>query len=122
RVYGHEDVAVLDGGLPKWLAEGRPVDDRPVLPAERHFTARMNTLLLRDLEQVRANLESRREQLVDARAGERFSGAAEELWPGRRRGHVPGSRNLPFPELLDPQTGTLLPPEQLRERIAGAGL
>lgn len=122
RVYGHEDVAVLDGGLPKWLAEGRPVDDRPVLPTERHFTARLNTLLVRDLEQVQANIESRREQLVDARAGERFSGEAEELWPGRRRGHVPGSLNLPFLELVDPESKTLLPPERLRERFAAAGL
>jgi thiosulfate/3-mercaptopyruvate sulfurtransferase len=122
RVYGHEDVAVLDGGLPKWLAEGRPVDDRPVMPSERHFTARLNTLLLRDLEQVQAGLAGRREQLVDARAGERFRGEVEEVRAGQRRGHIPGSLSLPFVELLDPADGTLLPPEALRARFAAAGV
>lgn len=122
RAFGHQDVAVLDGGLPKWLAEGRPVDDRPVLPSERHFTARFNTLMVRDLEQVQANIDSGREQLLDARAGERFRGEVEEVRPGQRRGHIPGSLSLPFLELVDPTDGTLLPPEELRRRVAAAGV
>ncbi|SMF04907.1 thiosulfate/3-mercaptopyruvate sulfurtransferase [Tistlia consotensis] len=121
RIYGHEDVAVLDGGLPKWLAEGRAVDDHPVLPMERHFTVRMNSLLLRELEQVQANIASGREQLLDARAAERFRGEVEEVRPGQRRGHIPGSLNLPFLELSAPD-GTLLPPDRLRERFAAAGI
>ena len=68
RLFGHPDVAVLDGGLAKWRAEGRPVDDRPVVPREAHFTARQNNLLVRDLEQIRANLVARREQVIDARS------------------------------------------------------
>ena len=74
RLFGHPEVAVLDGGLGKWRAEGHPVDDRPVQPVERHFTARQNNLLVRELDQIRANVTSRREQVIDARSEGRFSG------------------------------------------------
>ncbi len=102
RVFGHEDIAVLDGGLPKWMAEGRPVDDEPVIPRERHFTARMNTFLVRDLEQMRANIDSGREQVVDARGAGRFQATEPEIRPGLRGGHIPGSVNLPYSGLLRP--------------------
>jgi thiosulfate/3-mercaptopyruvate sulfurtransferase len=92
RHFGHEDVVVLDGGLAKWLAEGRPADDAAPRPAERHFTARQNNLLLRELDQVRANLTGRREQLVDARSPGRFAGTEPEPRPGLKAGHIPGSR------------------------------
>jgi thiosulfate/3-mercaptopyruvate sulfurtransferase len=122
RVFGHRDVAVLDGGLPKWKAEGRPLDDRPVVPMERHFSARLDTTRVREREQIRANIAQPREQLLDARSRARFEGTAEELWPGRRGGHIPGSLNLPYTDLLDPQDGTLLAPEALRARFAAAGI
>lgn len=122
RVFGHRDVAVLDGGLPKWKAEGRPLDDHPVVPMERHFSARLDTTRLRDREQIRRNIEQAAEQVLDARSRGRFEGTDGELWPGRRSGHIPGSRNLPYTELLDPESGTLLPPEALRERFAAAGI
>jgi thiosulfate/3-mercaptopyruvate sulfurtransferase len=122
RVFGHNDIAVLDGGLPKWKAEGRPLDDHPIVPMERHFTARIDTTLVRDRDQVLANLERKREQVLDARASDRFTGSAEELWPGRRSGHIPDSLNLPFTDLLDAETGTLLPPEQLRQRFEAAAV
>lgn len=121
KVFGHRDVAVLDGGLPKWKAEGRPLEEGPVAAGERHFTARHNSLLVRDAEQISRNLESRREQLLDARARDRFEGAAPELWPGRRTGHIPGSRNLPFTELLA-KDGTMRPPGELRQAFADAGI
>ncbi len=121
RVFGHEDVAVLDGGLPKWLAEGRATEEGPVQTRERHFTARMNALLLRELDQIQANLKSRRDQVLDARDAKRFAGEGEELWPGRRLGHIPGSRNLPFQELFRPD-GTLQAPQRLAERFRGAGI
>ena len=76
RIMGHRDVAVLDGGLPKWKAEGRPLDDRPVRPEERHFTARFDRTQVRGKDQLLRNLESGREQVVDARSRERFEGAA----------------------------------------------
>ncbi|HLS68230.1 MAG TPA: 3-mercaptopyruvate sulfurtransferase [Kiloniellales bacterium] len=121
RVFGHREVAVLDGGLPKWKAEGRPLDDRPVVPMERHFTARLDTTQVRDQEQLLRNLESGREQVIDARSRGRFEGVAPEPRDGLRSGHIPGSLNLPFSELLQ-EDKTLLPPEQLRERFAAAGL
>jgi thiosulfate/3-mercaptopyruvate sulfurtransferase len=122
RIMGHRDVAVLDGGLPKWKAEGRPLDDRPVYPEERHFSARFDRTKVRDKTQVLKNLETSREQVVDARALGRFDGSAPEIWPGRRAGHIPGSLNLPFTELLDPDDGTLRPEPELRRRFAEAGI
>jgi thiosulfate/3-mercaptopyruvate sulfurtransferase len=122
RVFGHADVAVLDGGLPKWLAEGRPVTDDVPMPRERHFTARLNTLLVRDKDQLIANLRSQREQVLDARAKGRFEGSTAEPRLGLRSGHIPGSLNLPYDQLADPETRTVLPPEALEARFAAAGL
>src|SRR5438045_7819721 len=104
RLFGHDNVALLDGGLPKWMAEGRPLEtSAPGIPP-RQFTARFRPALVRDKEKVRANVASRREQVVDARAAGRFEGTADELWPGRRRGHIPGSRNVPLERVTDPET------------------
>lgn len=122
RVFGHTDVAVLDGGLPKWRAENRPLEEGPARPQERHFTARVNTLLVRDKQQMLANLRSRREQILDARPAGRFSGAEPDPWPGRRRGHIPGSLNLPYTELVDAGTGTMLPAASLAGRYRKAGI
>ncbi len=113
--------AVLDGGLPKWLAEDRATEEGPVTLRERHFTARMNSLMVRDLEQMQANLRSNREQVLDARDATRFAGKGEELWPGRRNGHIPGSRNLPFPQLFQAD-GSLKPATELAAGFAEAGI
>ena len=121
RVFGHDDVAVLDGGLPKWLAEGRPVESGAVRPARRSFAARFDPAQVRDKAAIRANIRDRREQVVDARAAGRFSGREPEVWPGRRPGHIPGSLNLPFTDLLDPQSKTFLPAEAIAERFRAAG-
>ncbi len=122
RVFGHDDIAVLDGGLPKWLREDRPVESGWPQPQERHFTARLNHVMVRDLEQMRANLATRREQVLDARSAGRFEGTEPEIWPGRRAGHIPGSRNLPFTDLLDPVEKTFLPAGELAKRLHGAGV
>jgi thiosulfate/3-mercaptopyruvate sulfurtransferase len=124
RLFGHDNVALLDGGLPKWRAEGRPLETGTpaptpalalVIPARtRRFTARFNPALVRDKAAIRANLAARQEQVVDARAAGRFAGTAEESWLGRRRGHIPGSRNLPFDLVTDPQTHQLKSAEELR--------
>ena len=122
RVFGHRDVAILDGGLPKWQAEGRAVtDDVPVL-RERHFTARLNTLLVRDKGQIIDNLMTQREQVIDARSRARFEGSAKEPRPGLRSGHIPGSLNLPVDELTDRRTRAMLPSEGLAQLFAAAGL
>jgi len=101
RLYGHDDVSVLNGGLPKWLAEGRPTDDMPPVPRERHFTARFNNFLVRKVDQLIDNVATGKELVVDARAAGRFKGEAEEPRPGMRKGHMPGSVNLPFTDLMD---------------------
>ena len=107
RLFGHDNVALLDGGLPKWKAEGRTLETAaPAVPARR-FTARFRPELVRDKAALLADLGPHREQVVDARSAGRFDGTAEETWPGRRRGHIPGSRNLPFDRVTDPQTRTL---------------
>jgi thiosulfate/3-mercaptopyruvate sulfurtransferase len=122
RVFGHKDVAVLDGGLPKWLREGRPVEDRPAQPRERHFTARLNHLMVRDATQIKRNLRDHREQVVDARSAGRFNGSEPEPRPGLRSGHIPGSFNVPYATLLDPAMQTFLPGEAIAARFHGAGV
>ncbi len=121
RLFGHGDVAVLDGGLAKWRAEGRPVDDQPVRPVERHFTARMNNMLVRDLDQMRANLARRTEQIIDVRSAGRFNAAEPEPRPGLRSGHIPGSVNLPFSDLVAADA-TLKPRAVLQERVTQAAI
>jgi thiosulfate/3-mercaptopyruvate sulfurtransferase len=122
RVFGHRDVAVLDGGLPKWIAEGRPLEDLPPMPRERHFTARLNSFLVREADQMRDNLTSGRDQMVDARASGRFTGAEADFWPGRRAGHIPGSLNLPFADLLNPTDRTFKSGEELQALVDQAGI
>ena len=122
RVFGHGDIAVLDGGLPKWLREGRPTESGKPMPGERKFTSSMNTLLVRDLDHMKENLESRREQVLDSRPAGRFAGTEPEPRPGLKSGHIPGSLNLPYTDILDPDTGTLRPADALRARVAEAGI
>ena len=121
RVFGHDDIQVLDGGLAKWMDEGRPVDDEPVIPRERHFTPRLNTFLVRDIEQMKANLASRRAQVVDARGRGRFTGEEAEFRPGLRSGHIPGSRSLPYTTLLH-EDGTIVDNEAIAAAFRDAGV
>ncbi len=122
RVFGHGHVSVLDGGLPKWLAEGRPVDDGAVTPKPAAFTPRFDPAQVRDKRQVWDNIGSRAEQLIDARSAGRFRATDAEPWPGRRAGHVPGSFNLPFTELLAADGRTFRSTEEIRARYAAAGV
>lgn len=122
RVFGHERVAVLDGGLPRWRAEGRPLEPGTRVPTPRRFTARLLGDLVADLERVRLNLEGRREQVVDARSHGRFAGTEPEPRPGLRSGHIPGSLSLPYDRLFRPEDGALLPPDALRDAFRTCGL
>jgi thiosulfate/3-mercaptopyruvate sulfurtransferase len=101
RIFGAREVAILDGGLAKWLAEGRPVEDGEVKLQERHFTARLDNTQVRSKDQMLRNIDSKREQALDARAAGRFHATGPELWPGRRAGHIPGARNLPYNQLFN---------------------
>lgn len=122
RLFGHDDVALLDGGLPKWRAEGRPLETAaPPIPPRR-FRPQFNPALVRGKAAIRANIASRQEQVVDARAAGRFDGSAAETWPGRRRGHIPGSRNLPFDLVTDPATRQVKHAEDLRRLFEAAGV
>src|SRR5215211_7932327 len=122
RLFGHDNVALLDGGLPKWKAEGRRLETAaPAIPP-RSFGARFRPELVRDKAALLADLGPHREQVVDARAAGRFEGTAEETWPGRRRGHIPGSLNLPFDLVTHPQSRTVRDAEELHRLFAEAGV
>lgn len=121
RAMGHEEVAVLNGGFPKWKREGRPIEDLIPQPHPRHFTPRPNNALLRSFDQVMQNLSSRREQLVDQRSAPRFAGKEAEPRPGVRPGHIPGSLNVPYSELTG-EDGTLKPREELVRVFSGNGV
>lgn len=122
RVFGHDDIAILDGGMHKWLDEHRPTEDLPPMPRERHFMPRVNQLLVRNKDQVKANIETGREQVVDARSPGRFAGTEAEPWPHKKVGHIPHSVNLPWTDLLDPITKTFLPAPALAQRVAKVGI
>src|SRR5215469_12566642 len=113
RLFGHHDVALLDGGLPKWKAEGRPLETAEPSPPKAHFTPRFDPSLVRDKQALIDNVPTRREQVVDARAAGRFEGTAEETRPGLRRGHIPSSHNLPYDRVTDPQTHQMRSAEEL---------
>ena len=119
RVMGHDDVAVLDGGLPRWVAEGRAIESGPAdAPKPRTFIPRFRPELVRDADQVLRVAESRQALILDARATDRFRGEAPEPRAGLRSGHIPGSNNVPWPTLL--RDGALLKPEALAQRFAEA--
>lgn len=121
RLMGKEDVAVLDGGFPKWQAEGRPVEDEPPLLRDRHFTARREAGRVKDVTQMAAHVKLGDAEIVDARSPERFRGDAPEPRPGLRAGHIPGAKNLHYKALLNPD-GTMKPLEELRAAFRDAGV
>jgi len=121
RAFGHDAVAVLDGGFARWRAEGRPTEAGTPAPKPRHFKARLRRSLVRDLASMRRNVKSRKEQVLDARSAGRFAGTEPEPRAGLRGGHIPGSLNLPYDILYRPDT-TLLPPDGLRQAFAAAGV
>jgi thiosulfate/3-mercaptopyruvate sulfurtransferase len=122
RVMGHEDVAVLDGGFEAWRAAGGAIEDLPPhFNADRHFTCRPRRDLVRDLMQMRKTSETGSAQIVDARSAQRFRGEVDEPRPGLRRGHIPGSINVPFTDLLA-QDGRVKPAADLKAVFSKAGV
>lgn len=120
RVFGHERVAVLDGGFPRWREEGRPVESGEARPAAGRFTARFRPELVASLDDVRRNLETHRMQVLDARSAGRFAGTEPEPRPGLRGGHIPGSLSLPYDRLFRREDATLLPAGDLRRLFEDA--
>ncbi|MEO8088829.1 MAG: 3-mercaptopyruvate sulfurtransferase [Gemmatimonadales bacterium] len=121
RAFGHGRVSVLDGGIPKWRRERRRLEQGITTHPPGRFTARLDHTAVRDLASVRANIDEPVEQLVDTRSAGRFAGVEPEPRPGLRGGHVPGSLNLPFTDLVRPD-GTIWPVEELRHRLLAAGV
>ncbi|WP_282061540.1 3-mercaptopyruvate sulfurtransferase [Roseobacter litoralis] len=121
RLMGQQNVAVLDGGLPKWKAEGHEIEDMPPIVRDRHITVRFQNHLVRDVTQVSAASKIKDHAIVDARAGNRFRGEAPEPREGLRAGHIPGSRSLPYTELLN-DNKTMKSPDECREIFEAAGV
>ncbi len=121
HLFGKVDTAVLDGGLPKWVAEGREVEDMPPVLRDRHMTVQRNAQLVRNVTQVAAASKLKDAQILDARSLARFKGEAPEPREGLRLGHIPNSVSLPFPNLLN-DNGTMKTVAELSDVMANAGV
>ena len=121
RAMGVDKVYVLDGGLPKWLAEGRPVETGPSSRQPRPFAARFDQTAVKSADQIADALQAQSVQILDARSGPRFRGEAPEPRPGLASGHIPGSLNLPFQEVLGAD-GRLRDETELRAAFEKAGV
>jgi len=121
RFAGHETVAVLDGGLGKWRAEGRPLASGPVTRAPSAFEPHWRPELVRSLSEVQEAIRAKSAQLLDARSAGRFAGTEPEPRPGIRSGHIPGAHNLPYADLVGAD-GTMRGPAELAQRFADAGI
>jgi thiosulfate/3-mercaptopyruvate sulfurtransferase len=121
RLMGKTDVAVLDGGFPKWQAEGREVEDMPPIVRDRHMTVSRQNHLVKDVTQVAHAAKLAEAEIIDARSAARFRGEAPEPRPGLRSGHIPGSKNLPFAEVVNPD-GTMKSPAALKAIFEAAGV
>jgi thiosulfate/3-mercaptopyruvate sulfurtransferase len=120
--FGHNNVKVLDGGLKKWLREGRPTHSGKVTAKPGKFQAKFDPSYVRSQQQLVGNLTTHAEQLVDARPRPRFEGTVAEPRAGLRGGHIPGSRSVPYAGLFDAETGAMKPLEELRRIFGGAGV
>ena len=121
RTFGARQVAILDGGLAKWRAEGRPVASGAETPAPGDFTATRNGDLVRAIGEMKANLDSHAEQVIDARSASRFTGDEPDPRPGVASGHIPDSRHLVYSKLFNAD-GTWKRGDALRAEFDAAGL
>jgi len=121
RVFGHDDVTLLDGGFAEWQRGGHPVESGAAVPRAGHFSATLDSGRVRDADAMFRNIERPHEQVVDARSSGRFDGTSPEPRPGMRSGHIPGARNVPYTSLLNPD-GTMKPPAELHQLFVDAGL
>ena len=120
--FGHKNVRVLDGGLKKWLAEGRPVETGEAKPKPKTFKTNFDAARVRSMQQMIGNLESKAEQVIDARPAGRFDGGVAEPRAGLRAGHIPGSRSVPYATLFDANTGAMKSLDDLRAAFSGGGV
>lgn len=120
RVFGHEDITVLDGGLPAWLADGHATTDLIPSPSPNTFKSNHHPQKIRDLAAMRANLTTKGELVLDARAAGRFDGTVPEPRQGIKSGHIPGAKSLPFSTLLN--DGKMKHPDKLVEIFKHLGV
>ena len=120
RIFGATDVFILDGGMPKWKAEGRPVEIGTGKRAPRKFAAEFNTSVVAGISDVQLALLQSTAQVVDARPANRFRGEAPEPRPGVRSGHMPGALNVPASDLI--RDGRLIAPEKIARTFAAGGV
>jgi thiosulfate/3-mercaptopyruvate sulfurtransferase len=120
RVFGAQKVFILEGGLPKWKAEGRPIESGAVERAPRSFRARQAPAAIASLAEVQAALAGDAVQVVDVRPANRFRGEVPEPRPGLRSGHMPGALNVPYTALIE--NGALVPPARIAQALAAGGV
>jgi thiosulfate/3-mercaptopyruvate sulfurtransferase len=120
--FGHANVKVLNGGLKKWLREGRPTHSGQVTAKPGKFQAKFDPSFVRSQQQLVGNLETHAEQVIDARPYQRFEGSVAEPRPGLRGGHIPGSRSVPYAGLFDADTGAMKSLDELRQVFKSAGV
>jgi len=120
RIFGVRDVYVLDGGFPKWKAEGRPIEFGEIKRTPRHFTTRFDPAVVADLAAIKQVLADKSAQVVDARSAERFAGTAPEPRPGLPSGHMPGAFNVPHADIVE--DGRLVDPDRIAAAFAKGGV
>lgn len=122
RVFGHDNIALLDGGFGKWTKEKRPAEMTPVRPAPASFTSSFRPGLVATSAGVQSLSQDGGAQLIDARGPGKFDGTQPDVFTFKRQGHIPGAVNLPWADLVDPDTGVLLAAAALAARFTAAGI
>jgi thiosulfate/3-mercaptopyruvate sulfurtransferase len=122
RVFGHVRVALLDGGFGKWTKEKRPTEMSPVRSEPKSLSVSFNAALVRGLSEMKANLATGAEQVIDARGPGKFDGTQQDVFPFKKLGHIPNAKNLPWGDLIDPDSGAFLASDALAARFAAAGI
>jgi thiosulfate/3-mercaptopyruvate sulfurtransferase len=120
RIFGARNVSILDGGLPKWKAEGRPVEAGEAKHVPRKFESELDTSKVAGVTDIQLALMNQSAQVVDARPADRFRGQAPEPRPGVRGGHMPGALNVPVTGLIE--NGRLIAPEKIAEKFKAGGV
>ena len=117
RFFGHENVSVLDGGLPKWIKEGNKISSSPVTPSPTTFVCNRQPRLVKSLNDIKEIVKGEKGQIIDARSLGRFNGTEPEPRPSMRSGHMPGAISLPFTKFLDPESKTYISNEKINHLI-----
>lgn len=122
RVFGYDKVAMLNGGYGKWTKEKKPTDMSAVRPEQKSFSANYHPALVRTLAEMRENLVTAAAQVVDARGPGKFDGTQEDVFPFKKLGHIPNATNVPWADLIDPETGEFIAADALAARFTAAGI